>query len=1197
MKKANSAFHESFLFKKKIKLLNKNEAKTNKRNIEPINDIKHKKDYFNKTHNLFYDKISRNNNPFINITFRKKTLSYKKNNVSGKYKQLPDISSIRKPKKINNLKNKCISSKSITRHPLNYLNLTDNLKIKKDIIKDKSNILLKFDILKIKQNIKSAYNRNIKKNISSNNINSYNNSNKNTIINKNRNYSSNSVTVKILNPDIHNNNNYNNIKKINQRDYQLKKLLQKKIVNSPTHISHNHPSGQYKDNKNQVNDLKSQIKKNILSFYDDIPNILSKIKSIREYLQSNNINIDILNLNFLNQMNKVDYNSIIDDLNKNINKDKKHEKDCTRDTYKNEENKNNIANKREKDIFPVIKYIFCENIINNLKRNVDFVNISSEKEFNKKVLRIINNEINNSFFNNNIIQSKFNKDFKTYGYEFNPELFLKNKNDFLQNNNDNIIKKIKKIAKNNILHNRIETKLKNRNSNIPSEQSDISKNNILNINQMMSDRKIKSTRIQNFNRFKIESSKKNDKSKFNIYNINNNDTLSLFKHTDIKDNKDKVIKVDNFSQTERQKNIIESYKDKDPHYAQSEINKIILNELRSILNSHKFNWSIMKKKNDTSNKKLKRSKAKDFKKINIKQFKRKNNNNSINSFNTINTNIIYSKLNNSYNNQKKKIILRQMTRQLNNNSNIDEDKFLSNALKNKSLENESDKLSFMSQDNILSLFVEKDSSFNNNIKDKNQSKITNVKKNNTIFNNFKDKIKMVSFNLPSKDNKNQKKRKEEQKYIEDPELNIKNENINSINADLNKSYSSPLYTLNINLLEKNDNLDLSLKKQNSSQYEINKFAYIKNNFNYEIIKLKLDEINSKYRRNKSKSNIFSLNFSGNYEQKENLFMKRLKEEKYRNVIKKMTSQRKVNKNEYCQLKLDLNIENSSDENLEEEESGNDNDNNRSNHSNNSNSKNNDLTENEEYVEKEINFFGTKIRIKQNKKEKNLFRKYLKFKKLKHKREIKQIKTKDILIKELEHGALNENEIEIKEENNKKNKKNKKKIKIIKPKKRQSINYFINRLDGDYHSDSSVDDISINYFSDIDVTSLEEIEKRKEQLLLKFKNDILYKIKKMEMTYNELTVYEELVKRLKSYENNLSCKAYVKLLKKYFYNLDKQLGISEQRKKKEHRINYFLNTLIDDMDFLSLKKKKQEKVFCHVLDYNDINNIHELSNVK
>ena len=100
-----------------------------------------------------------------------------------------------------------------------------------------------------------------------------------------------------------------------------------------------------------------------------------------------------------------------------------------------------------------------------------------------------------------------------------------------------------------------------------------------------------------------------------------------------------------------------------------------------------------------------------------------------------------------------------------------------------------------------------------------------------------------------------------------------------------------------------------------------------------------------------------------------------------------------------------------------------------------------------------------------------------------------------------------------------------------------------------------------------------------------------------MTYNELTVYEELVKRLKSYENNLSCKAYVKLLKKYFYNLDKQLGISEQRKKKEHRINYFLNTLIDDMDFLSLKKKKQEKVFCHVLDYNDINNIHELSNVK
>ena len=51
---------------------------------------------------------------------------------------------------------------------------------------------------------------------------------------------------------------------------------------------------------------------------------------------------------------------------------------------------------------------------------------------------------------------------------------------------------------------------------------------------------------------------------------------------------------------------------------------------------------------------------------------------------------------------------------------------------------------------------------------------------------------------------------------------------------------------------------------------------------------------------------------------ENHFMKKLKEEKYRNIIKKLMTQRKVDKIEYNLLKLDLNIIDSSDD-LDKEE--------------------------------------------------------------------------------------------------------------------------------------------------------------------------------------------------------------------------------------------------------------------------------------
>ena len=87
------------------------------------------------------------------------------------------------------------------------------------------------------------------------------------------------------------------------------------------------------------------------------------------------------------------------------------------------------------------------------------------------------------------------------------------------------------------------------------------------------------------------------------------------------------------------------------------------------------------------------------------------------------------------------------------------------------------------------------------------------------------------------------------------------------------------------------------------------------------------------------------------------------------------------------------------------------------------------------------------------------------------------------------------------------------------------------------------------------------------------------------------------KKLNNLENNLSNKKYIKLLQNYFHNLEKQLKLSQQRKLKEIRINKFMINLIDDRDFLIVKKKKQETNKCHLLNYKDFNYLNKLGDVK
>ena len=89
----------------------------------------------------------------------------------------------------------------------------------------------------------------------------------------------------------------------------------------------------------------------------------------------------------------------------------------SKSTMYNNSNKKNIEGNGYK--YPKIKYLFLENIINNLNHMVKFVNIKNNEELEQNVINIIRDEYSKIQNNNNEMNDI--KDFLTYGYEYVPK--------------------------------------------------------------------------------------------------------------------------------------------------------------------------------------------------------------------------------------------------------------------------------------------------------------------------------------------------------------------------------------------------------------------------------------------------------------------------------------------------------------------------------------------------------------------------------------------------------------------------------------------------------------------------------------------------------------------------------------------------------------------------------------------------------
>ena len=131
-------------------------------------------------------------------------------------------------------------------------------------------------------------------------------------------------------------------------------------------------------------------------FYDFIPILLQHLKQKESYDE-------------MNKENDYIYNKINSIYNKNL---------LHRENFTTKKKKNGELLLEN----PIIRYLFLEKTLYNLRHKVKFIDIKNQGQIEENVLKIINEEYQNLKQNNFLNDIN---DFTTYGYEFDPKLFIK----------------------------------------------------------------------------------------------------------------------------------------------------------------------------------------------------------------------------------------------------------------------------------------------------------------------------------------------------------------------------------------------------------------------------------------------------------------------------------------------------------------------------------------------------------------------------------------------------------------------------------------------------------------------------------------------------------------------------------------------------------------------------------------------------
>ena len=347
--------------------------------INNLNETRNKKDFYN----------FKSNTSDINQDTRKLLPHFYRNNSTQDFNISSSTNQNSNVVKINLYNNS--QQRSNFNRSVNSLYNNDSLKSFNTI--NSFNIHKKYNDERIKKI--NNYNLNILKNSKYFNKTKYFNGIKNKI-KINQNLINKSLSTKNL--SLENTRNTSNQK--NYSDIRVEELLNKRknINETNKKITNNEDNNNIKKTE-EIGVETDNEKTNNAIFYDFIPIILQHMKQKE----------------IIDEINKDHENAWLYDKIKTL---------YNNNSSQSTKGKDQLKLKNKKDLLenPIIKYLFLEKTLYNLKHIVNFVDIKNREEFEQKVLKVIGEEYSK-------IQDKQNiydiNDFTTYGYEFDPKLLIK----------------------------------------------------------------------------------------------------------------------------------------------------------------------------------------------------------------------------------------------------------------------------------------------------------------------------------------------------------------------------------------------------------------------------------------------------------------------------------------------------------------------------------------------------------------------------------------------------------------------------------------------------------------------------------------------------------------------------------------------------------------------------------------------------
>ena len=133
---------------------------------------------------------------------------------------------------------------------------------------------------------------------------------------------------------------------------------------------------------------------------------------------------------------------------------------------------------------------------------------------------------------------------------------------------------------------------------------------------------------------------------------------------------------------------------------------------------------------------------------------------------------------------------------------------------------------------------------------------------------------------------------------------------------------------------------------------------------------------------------------------------------------------------------------------------------------------------------------------------------------------------------------------------------------------------------------------------ININSIQDINKRKMEILLRLKHDLEYKLITGSLKSSEKLNFKEFVKKINSTTidslDEESLNEYLDKLEEYFSSFENDIINIEKMKRNEERINAFKQKLIDNLNYTEQIRENKSRIVGNAIDFNSINHINELS---